>query len=211
VSAKRTTKKPARPKIQSSHGTGKAKPTRPAAPARGPAAARKAAPVKTRGLPGRPKLPEGRSTESKARAAEPKEPRKRVLPKREDGPSVASEAARALAIQVATAALDKKAMGLEIIDVAGRIDYADFLILMTGRSDRHVVALAQGIEDALSKVGKRPLSTEGLPHARWVLMDFGDVVVHVLQEEARGTYDLDGLWIDARRIPVPQTPDNAPN
>ncbi len=100
-------------------------------------------------------------------------------------------------------------MGLEIIDVAGRIDYADFLILMTGRSDRHVVALAQGIEDALSKVGKRPLSTEGLPHARWVLMDFGDVVVHVLQEEARGTYDLDGLWIDARRIPVPT--ETAPN
>jgi ribosome-associated protein len=122
-------------------------------------------------------------------------------------PSVASDAARELAILVAVAALDKKALGLEVLDVAGRVDYADFLVLMTGRSDRQVVALAQGIEEALRKRGKRPLSLEGLPHAHWVLMDYGDVVVHVFQDDARSMYDLDGLWMDAQRIPVPVPED----
>jgi ribosome-associated protein len=116
---------------------------------------------------------------------------------------VASDAARELAVAIATAARDKKAVGLEVLDVAGRVDYADFLVLMTGRSDRQVQALAQGIEAALREKGKRPLSVEGLPHASWVLMDFGDVVVHVFQDEARTSYDLDGLWMDARRIPLP--------
>jgi ribosome-associated protein len=117
--------------------------------------------------------------------------------------SLASDASRELAIAIAAAALDKKAVGLEVLDVAGKVDYADFLVLMTGRSDRQVQALAQGIEDALRTKGKRALSIEGLPHASWVLMDFGDVVVHVFQEDARSSYDLDGLWMDARRIPVP--------
>jgi ribosome-associated protein len=118
-------------------------------------------------------------------------------------PSIASDEARELAIAIAIAALEKKAVGLEILDVAGKVDYADFLVLMTGRSDRQVLALAQGIEEALRRKDRRPLSVEGLPHASWVLMDYGDVVVHVFQDEARGLYDLEGLWMDARRIPVP--------
>jgi ribosome-associated protein len=117
--------------------------------------------------------------------------------------SAASDAAREVAVAIAVAALDKKAHALEILDVAGKVDYADFLVLMSGKSDRQVAALAQGIEDALRRKGKRALSVEGLPHAVWVLMDFGDVVVHVFQEDSRSLYDLDGLWMDARRIPVP--------
>jgi len=117
--------------------------------------------------------------------------------------STASDASRALAILVAIAGIEKKASGLEVIDVAGRVDYADFLVLMSGRSDRHVTALASSIEDALRKKGKRALAIEGLPHANWVLMDFGDVVVHVFQDDARSAYDIDSLWMDARRIPVP--------
>ena len=107
---------------------------------------------------------------------------------------------------VATAALEKKASGLEVIDVAGRVDYADFLVLMSGRSDRHVAALSAAIEDALRKKNKRALAVEGLPHANWVLMDFGDVVVHVFQDDARAAYDIDGLWMDARRVPLPLEP-----
>ena len=117
--------------------------------------------------------------------------------------SLASDAARELAVAIAIAALDKKAVGLEVLDVAGKVDYADFLVLMTGRSDRQVQALAQGIEETLRDKGKRPLSVEGLPHASWVLMDYGDVVVHVFQDDARSMYDLDGLWMEARRIPLP--------
>jgi ribosome-associated protein len=115
---------------------------------------------------------------------------------------VASEDARHLAIAIAVAALEKKAVGLEILDVAGRVDYADFLVIMTGRSDRQVQALAQGIEEALKKKGKRVLAVEGLPHASWVLMDYGDVVVHVFQDDARSLYDIEGLWLDARRLPI---------
>jgi ribosome-associated protein len=124
--------------------------------------------------------------------------------------SVASDESRELAVAIAVAALDKKASGLEILDVAGRVDYADFLVLMTGRSDRQVAALAQGIEEALRKKNRRPLSVEGLQHASWVLMDFGDVVVHVFQDDARSLYDIDGLWLDARRLPVP-VPEGMPS
>jgi ribosome-associated protein len=117
--------------------------------------------------------------------------------------SVASDDARALAVLIAVAALDKKAVGLEILDVAGKVDYADFLVLMTGRSDRQVAALAQGIEDALRRKNRRPISVEGTQEASWILMDYGDVVVHVFQDDARSLYDIEGLWLDVRRIPVP--------
>jgi len=117
--------------------------------------------------------------------------------------STASDESREVAILVAVAGIEKKASGLEVIDVAGRVDYADFLVLMSGRSDRHVTALASAIEDTLRKRNKRALAVEGLPHANWVLMDFGDVVVHVFQDDARSAYDIDALWMDARRVPVP--------
>ena len=119
--------------------------------------------------------------------------------------STASDESRDIAIHVAVAGLEGKASGLEVIDVAGRVDYADFLVLMSGRSDRHVTALASRIEEALRKRNKRALAVEGLPHANWVLMDFGDVVVHVFQDDARSAYDIDALWMDARRVPVPIT------
>jgi len=114
-----------------------------------------------------------------------------------------TDESRDLALVVAAAALDKKAMAIEILDVVGKVDYADFLVLMTGRSNRHVDALAQAIEEACSRKKKQALSVEGLPAAAWVLIDFGDVVVHIFQEQARGLYDIEGLWLDARRLPVP--------
>lgn len=117
-------------------------------------------------------------------------------------PASADES-RDLALVVATAALEKKALAVEILDVVGKVDYADFLVLMTGRSNRQVDALAQAIEEACAKKKKRALSVEGLPAAAWVLIDFGDVVVHIFQEEARGMYDIEGLWLDAARLPVP--------
>jgi len=124
-------------------------------------------------------------------------------PDRDGAWSMATESSRETAAAIAVAALDKKAVGVEILDVAGKVDYADFLVIMTGRSDRHAQALAQGIEESLKKKGVRPVAIEGLPHGLWVLMDYGDVVVHVFQDEARQLYDLDGLWLDARRLPVP--------
>lgn len=118
-------------------------------------------------------------------------------------PAPTPDESRRLALRAAEAGLDKKAIGVEIIDVVGKVDYADFLVLMTGTSDRHVSSIARGVDEELSKAGHRPISVEGLPRGEWVLLDFVDVVVHVFAEDARSLYDLDGLWMDAGRVPLP--------
>ena len=136
-------------------------------------------------------------------------PRRSV--RRTTAPSVeASAETRELALDLASAGMDKKAVGIEILDVTGKVDYADFLVIMTGRSDRHVYAIATGLEESLRKKKTAPISMEGLTAATWVLIDFGDVVVHVFQEEARRMYDIEGLWIDANRVPVPEGAEGAP-
>ncbi len=119
-------------------------------------------------------------------------------------PSVSADARR-IAIAVAAAGLDKKAVAIEIIDVSDKVDYAEILVLMSGRSDRHVHSIAKGIEEELKeKLGTVPLSVEGLTAGQWVLIDYNDVVVHVFQQATRLYYDLEGLWIDAERMKVPQ-------
>jgi len=117
--------------------------------------------------------------------------------------------ARELAHLVAAAGLARKAENVQIIEVTDKVDYADFLVLMTGTSDRHVAAIAQNVESDLAQQGVRSLALEGLPLAQWVLIDFVDVVVHVFQAEWREIYDLDGLWMDARRVPLPLSPESA--
>ena len=116
-----------------------------------------------------------------------------------------SSDAQRMALAAAAAALDKKAMGVEIIDVAGKVDYADYLVLMTGHADRHVAAIADAVDEALGKQGWHAISIEGLPRGQWVLIDFVDIVVHVFLAETRALYDLDGLWMDAKRVRVPGT------
>lgn len=140
---------------------------------------------------------------------EPGAPRTAQDKRRSVPPSDAAEpsaAAREMALAIAGAGLDKKAIGIEVINVAGRVDYADYLVIMTGTSDRHVHAIAMGIEETLKKKRIVPLSVEGLASAVWVLMDFDDIVVHVFQEETRRVYDIEGLWMDASRLPVDAAP-----
>jgi ribosome-associated protein len=139
----------------------------------------------------------------KAPLAGPKRPGGKRAAPAEGAPQEPSSKSRELAIALAAAGIDKKALGIEVLDVTGKVDYADFLVIMTGRSDRHVHAIATGLEEAMRQRKAAPLSMEGLGGATWVLIDFGDVVVHVFQEEARALYDIEGLWIDASRIPVP--------
>ena len=135
--------------------------------------------------------------------------RPRALPRpprkaRADGlrPSSTRDASAKVALLAAEAGLDKKASAIEIIDVSGKVDYADFLVLMTGSSDRHVAAIADAVDEMLGRHGIHSISIEGRPAASWVLIDFVDVVVHVFQEDSRSLYDLDGLWMDARRVRV---------
>ncbi len=113
------------------------------------------------------------------------------------------ERSKRVALAIARAALNTKALHVEVIDVRGKVDYADFVVVMSGRSDRQVGALARNVREELETKEKvRCLGVEGLPQASWVLMDFGDVVVHVFHEDTRGYYDLEALWIDAARVSV---------
>jgi ribosome-associated protein len=114
--------------------------------------------------------------------------------------AAADEAARTVALAVADAALEHKALNVEIIDVRGKVDYSDYVVIMSGRSDRQVSALARNIEETLKARGMKCIGVEGLPHASWLLMDFGDVIVHIFHEDTRGYYDLETLWIDAARV-----------
>ncbi len=108
---------------------------------------------------------------------------------------------RELALKIAEAGLDKKAGKIEIIDVRGKVDYTDYVIVMSGRSDRQVAAIARGIEEDLKhKYGARCSGVEGLPQGNWVLLDFGDVVAHIFHQDTRGYYDLEALWLDADRV-----------
>lgn len=130
-------------------------------------------------------------------------PRARKAAAKAAAPSPTSSEAGKLAIAIAAAAIEKKASNVEIIDLGGKADYADYLVVMTGGSDRHVRALADAIQESLDPK-MQPLSVEGLQGGSWVLIDFGDVVAHVFQDSVRALYDIEGLWLDAARVPVPE-------
>ena len=112
--------------------------------------------------------------------------------------------AKKLALRIAQAALDKQALSTEIMDVERKVDYASYIVICSGRSERQVDAIASAVEATLKKEGVYPTGVEGRGGNRWILMDYGDVIFHVFEESARGFYDLDGLWIDAVRVPVRQ-------
>jgi len=100
------------------------------------------------------------------------------------------------------AALEKKALDPVLLELKGRTSFTDYFLLCTGKSDRQVQAIAQGIDAALKKKGIRPLGQEGMTEGKWVLMDYEDVVVHIFLEPVRKFYDLEGLWIDAPRMDI---------
>jgi ribosome-associated protein len=106
---------------------------------------------------------------------------------------------------VAATALEKKAQDVAILDLRGHIDYADIFVLCTANNPRQVVAIASEVRRfAKQEHSQHPVSVEGMKAAHWVLVDYGDVVLHVFDPSSRGFYDLDGLWSDAPRLAVPQ-------
>lgn len=102
--------------------------------------------------------------------------------------------------RMASAALDRKAENVVAIDMRELTSFADTFLLATGTSDRHVKAVAEAVIEAAKAEGPKPLGVEGLDEGRWVLIDLGDVVVHVFRTEVREHYDLERLWGDAPRI-----------
>ena len=106
------------------------------------------------------------------------------------------------AVLAARAALEKKADDVMVLDLRGVSGYTDFLVIGSGNSDRQLEAIAEGVEKELTAQGHRVIGSEGQRGGRWVLLDFGDVVVHVFHADERGHYDLEGLWADAPRLEV---------
>ena len=98
------------------------------------------------------------------------------------------------------AVLGKKAEAVVALDVRGLTSIADTFIICSGRSNRQVTSIANHVERTLKDNGIRPLSVEGRKEGHWILMDYGDVIIHVFYEETRSFYDLEGLWVDAKRI-----------
>ena len=99
--------------------------------------------------------------------------------------------------------LDKKAFNVRILDVRKISSLADFLVIASGSSDRQVSASAESVQLGMKKEhDTMPIGIEGLNEGRWVLIDYGDVMVHIFHEPVRLFYDLDGLWSDAEEIPV---------
>lgn len=99
------------------------------------------------------------------------------------------------------AALDRKALDLRLLEVGKSCGFTDNFVICSGATERQVHAIADGILEALHRVGIKPLHVEGLPAARWVLLDFGgDFVAHIFVESARRFYDLERLWSDAPDI-----------
>jgi ribosome-associated protein len=103
---------------------------------------------------------------------------------------------------IVEAALDRKADNVVGLDVREISSFADTFIIATGTSDRHVCAVADSIQAALKAEGDPPMGVEGYDEGRWVLVDCGDTIVHIFQQEVRDHFDLERLWSDAPTLKI---------
>jgi ribosome-associated protein len=112
-------------------------------------------------------------------------------------------------LQIAALAADEKqGDDLVALDVSGPLPLTDVFLLVTGRNERNVLSIAGEVEDKLIAAGHKPLRREGRSEGRWVLLDFGDIVIHVFHEEERTYYSLERLWKDCPVIPI-ELPERA--
>lgn len=114
----------------------------------------------------------------------------------------ASDRARELLASAATAADAKQADNLVALDVSELFPFADVFLLASGDNERQVMAIASEVEDRLIASGVKPSRREGRSEGRWILLDFGDLVVHVFHSEERMYYSLERLWSDCPVIPI---------
>lgn len=105
------------------------------------------------------------------------------------------------AARAAVAAIeDKKGIEPALLDVSGLLGVTDLFLIASGTSSRHVRTLVDEVEERLRALGRKPLRREGVEYGHWVLLDYGDLVVHIFDAENREYYDLERLWGDAPRL-----------
>jgi ribosome-associated protein len=105
----------------------------------------------------------------------------------------------------ALAADDKKAKEVKILDIRSITTVSDYFVICSGTSSTHIRAIADNVEGMLSQQGLTLHHMEGYQNGRWILLDFGDIVVHVMHEEERQFYNLERLWGDAREVAMPRS------
>lgn len=101
-------------------------------------------------------------------------------------------------------ALDRKAYDLLLLDISAISSLADYFLICTARSDTQAQAIAESIRENLAAVGQRPIRVEGFTSGQWILMDYGDVAVHIFLEDVRAFYDLERLWARAQVVELPE-------
>lgn len=116
--------------------------------------------------------------------------------------TASDRAVRLLAV-AARAADAKNAENPVALDVSGPLPFADVFLLVSGRNERQVVAIAEEVEERMLEEGVKALRREGRAEGRWVLLDFGDLIVHVFHDEDRMFYALERLWSDCPVVPLP--------
>jgi ribosome-associated protein len=116
----------------------------------------------------------------------------------------AIEAARAAAAAID----DKNGEDILLLDLSSLLVVTDVFVVASGTSNRHVRTLVDEAEEALKVIGRRPLRREGVDHGEWVLLDYGDVVIHVFDRPTRAYYELERLWADAPMIDFERSPSN---
>jgi ribosome-associated protein len=106
-------------------------------------------------------------------------------------------------IMAVEAANDKKAIDMIALDLRSLASFTDYFLITSGSNTRQVQAIADSVVDQLKKVGRRPARVEGYNSAEWVLVDYGDFIIHVFDDKARRFYDLERLWREATRVKLP--------
>jgi|PlaIllAssembly_1097288.scaffolds.fasta_scaffold105619_2 ribosome-associated protein len=107
------------------------------------------------------------------------------------------------ALKCAELALDKKAFDVRILEIARLSSIADYLVIATGTSNKQVQAIAESLRVGMKDYG-RHIDIEGMDEGKWVVIDYGDILVHVFLEDVRRYYDLDGLWDEAPVVDIPE-------
>ena len=102
------------------------------------------------------------------------------------------------------AAQSKKAEDVTVLNIGAVSSFADQFVICSGTNTRQTQAIADAVEDDLRNEGVRPLGVEGRQHGEWILMDYGDFIVHIFAPEKREFYGLERLWRNAPRLPVPE-------
>jgi len=111
------------------------------------------------------------------------------------------------ALQAVAAALTKNALQPSLLDVSDKASYTDFILVLSGRSIRQVEAITEAIQQELKGQGSDLIGLEGKRGGQWMLLDYGDVVIHIFYHPVRDVYDLEGLWPDAERVELEVPPE----